>query len=164
MQPGRGVVCRGRVQTVEVDEDLLGHVLRLVSVREDAVGDADDARVLGCEEGFERRLVSVDGGHPARTDVHGHYTSSTTDSPNMTSACEGFASSRAPGDLVLDDPEVRPRQGVDVALEGERPVLGRPLAHVVEPVGDLLRRDPVRLLEDEVGSYVDPPRIVLIAA
>src|SRR6266571_4531161 len=116
MQPRRRVVRRGRVQAVEVDEDLLRHVLRLVPVGEDAVGDAHDACVLGCEESFERRLVSVDGGHPARTDVHGHYTSSTTHRPNMTSARECVAASRAPGDLVLDDPEVRPGEGVDVAL------------------------------------------------
>src|SRR3954471_16815269 len=53
---------------------------------------------------------------------------------------------------------------MDMALEGERPVLGWPLAHVVQPVGDLLGGDPVRLFEHEVRPDVDPPGVVLIAA
>src|SRR5205814_10210343 len=63
------------------------------------------------------------------------------------SAGERLAAAGAARDLVLDDAEVRSRQRVDVALERQRPVLGRPLSHVVEPVGDLLGRHPIRLLQ-----------------
>src|SRR6266446_1553996 len=78
------------------------------------------------------------------------------------SARERFAAARAARDLVLDDAEVSPRQRVDVALEGERPVLGRPLPHVVEAVGDLFCRHPVRFLQHDVGADVDPPWVVLV--
>src|SRR5438067_483877 len=41
-QPGRRVRRLGRVLAMEVDEDLLGHVLGLVGIGEHAVGDRDD--------------------------------------------------------------------------------------------------------------------------
>src|SRR5213080_4497936 len=34
-------------------------------------------RVFGCEKGLERLVFRPDGGHPARTEVHAHYPSST---------------------------------------------------------------------------------------
>src|SRR5438132_12737646 len=43
-----------RMSRVERHEDLLGHVLGLADVTGDAIGDADDARVLRAEEPFER--------------------------------------------------------------------------------------------------------------
>src|SRR6266550_5806987 len=79
------------------------------------------------------------------------------------SAGERLAAAGAARDLVLDDAEVRSRQRVDVALERQRPVLGRPLSHVVEPVGELLGRDPIRVLQHDVGADVDPPGVVLVA-
>src|SRR5206468_7603315 len=82
----------------------------------------------------------------------------------LRSAGEAFATARAARDLVLDDREVGPRQGVDVALESKRPVLGWPFADVVEAVRELFGRDPVRLVEDDVGADVDSPRIVLVPA
>src|SRR5438034_2176843 len=89
---------------------------------------------------------------------------SDTAGAGRPSAGEGFAAARAARDLVLDDREVSPGQGVDMALEGERPVLGRPLAYVVEPVGELFGRHPIGFVQDYVLPDVDAPRIVLIAA
>src|SRR5207248_10974730 len=78
------------------------------------------------------------------------------------SARERFAAARAARDLVLDDAEVSPRQRVDVALECQRPVLGRPFPHIVEAVGDLLGGHPVEFLEHYVGTDVHPPRVILV--
>src|SRR5207247_10708995 len=50
---------------------------------------------------------------------------------------------------------------VEVALEGQFPVLSRPLLDVDEPWADRLRRDPVGLLEDDVGSDLHPPGVIL---
>src|SRR5206468_416955 len=61
VQPSRCVVGRRGVQAVEIDENFLGHVLRLVRIGEDAVGDPDDAPIFGCEKGFERFVVSASG-------------------------------------------------------------------------------------------------------
>src|SRR5579864_2337599 len=74
-----------------------------------------------------------------------------------------FASPRAARDLVLEDRKIGSRQSVDVTLERERPVLGRPLPHVVEAVRELLRRHPVNLLEHDVRPDVDAPRVILVA-
>src|SRR5260370_42705484 len=52
---------------------------------------------------------------------------------------------------------------MNVTMEGKRPVLGWPLPNVVESVGDLLRRDPIDLLEHDVRPDVDSPWIVLVA-
>src|ERR1700730_11281740 len=80
------------------------------------------------------------------------------------SAGERSPPARAAGDLVLYDGEVVARQRVDMPLEGERPVFGRPLSHVVEPVCELLGRNPVRILEDRVRPDVDSPWVVLVSA
>ena len=56
VQPGGGVLGLGRVQAVEVDEDLLRDILGLLGVAQDAVGDAGDAVVLGLEQSLERVL------------------------------------------------------------------------------------------------------------
>src|SRR5439155_372162 len=48
MQPCRRVFRRRRVETVEIDEDFLGHVLRLMRIGEDAIRYPDDAAVFGC--------------------------------------------------------------------------------------------------------------------
>ena len=77
MQPCGRVFRRRRVETVEIDEDFLGHVLRLMRIGEDAIRYPDDAAVFGCEKGLERLVFRPDGGHPARTEVHAHYPSST---------------------------------------------------------------------------------------
>src|SRR5438270_2725742 len=53
---------------------------------------------------------------------------------------------------------------MDVALERQGPVLGWPLANVVEPVRELFGRDPVRVVEHHVEPDVDPPRVVLLPA
>src|SRR5712691_3810536 len=71
---------------------------------------------------------------------------------------------RAPGDLVLDDREIIAGKSVDVALERERPVFGWPLAHIVEAIGQLFRRDPDGVVEDDVGPDVHPPWIVFVAS
>src|SRR5437660_428804 len=49
VQPRRGVLCGRGVKPVEVDEDFLRHVLGLIRVGEDAVGDSHDACIFGCE-------------------------------------------------------------------------------------------------------------------
>src|ERR1700687_3143662 len=53
---------------------------------------------------------------------------------------------------------------MDVPLEGKGPVFGRPLAHIVEAVGQLFGWNPVGLVEDDVRAYVHAPRVVLVAA
>jgi hypothetical protein len=58
------------MQPVEVDEDLLRHVLRLMRVGEDAVGDADDTGVLGPEKRLERLVVSPSHDHSLGAYVH----------------------------------------------------------------------------------------------
>src|SRR5439155_4255329 len=40
MKPRRCVLCRRRVEPVEVDENVLRHVLRLVRIGQDAIRDA----------------------------------------------------------------------------------------------------------------------------
>src|SRR5437763_4081088 len=65
-------------------------------------------------------------------------------------------------ELVLDQLEVLLGELVDVALEGQRPVLGRPLAHVVQPVRQLLGRRPLALVQDAVRLDPDAPGIVLL--
>src|SRR5438128_211809 len=77
MQPRGRVLRSRRMQPVEVDEDLLRHVLGLMRIGEDAVGDPDDAGVFGREEGFEGLLVREalrDRGHPARTQIQAHHS------------------------------------------------------------------------------------------
>src|SRR5258708_39455300 len=64
---------------------------------------------------------------------------------------------RAPGDLVLDDREIIAGKSVDMALERKRPVFGWPLAHIVEAIRQLFRRDPDDVVEDDVGPDVRPP-------
>src|SRR5713226_663347 len=71
----------------------------------------------------------------------------------------------APGDgrdRVFDHGKVVAVEHVDVTLERERPVLGWPLAHVVEAIRDLLGRYPVGLVEQYIRSYVHAPRVVLV--
>src|SRR5438132_14217127 len=68
-----------------------------------------------------------------------------------------------PADLVLDQLEVLLRQLMDMSLEGERPVLGGPFPHVLEPVGQLLGQHPLDLLEDVLGARMHTPRVVLFA-
>jgi hypothetical protein len=58
------------VQAVEVDEDLLRHVFRLISVGEDAVGDGDHTGVFRGKEAFERLVVSSGHAHAPRANVH----------------------------------------------------------------------------------------------
>ena len=55
MQPGGRELCAGRVEPVEVDEDLLGHVLGLVRISQDPVGYAGHPRVFT----FEQRLEGL---------------------------------------------------------------------------------------------------------
>ena len=62
------------MQPVEVDEDFLRDVLRLVRIGEDAVGYPDDACVFGCEKVLERLVIRPDGRHAARSEVHAHYS------------------------------------------------------------------------------------------
>src|SRR5438309_5512458 len=74
VQPRRRVLSRRRMQPVEVDEDFLRDVLRLVRIGEDAVGYPDDACVFGCEKVLERLVVRPDDRHAARSEVHAHYS------------------------------------------------------------------------------------------
>src|SRR6476661_8742002 len=46
-----------------------------------------------------------------------------------------------------------------LALEREPPVLGGPLAHVLEVVLDRLGVHPVLLVEDDLRLRLDPPRV-----
>src|SRR4051794_6591624 len=50
---------------------------------------------------------------------------------------------------------------VKVALEGQLPVLSRPLLDIGEPRTDRVRGDPLRLVEHDVGGDLHPPGIVL---
>jgi hypothetical protein len=45
-----------------------------VHIGEDAVGDADDAAVLGREQGLESLRLRPGDGHPARIEIHRHYS------------------------------------------------------------------------------------------
>src|SRR5262245_54099845 len=74
MEPGRGVFGVRGVQAVEVDEDLLGDVLRLVRIGQDAVGDPDDAAIFGCEKGLEGLGLRAGRGHAAGIETHAHYS------------------------------------------------------------------------------------------
>ncbi len=59
VQPCGGVGGVGPVPAVEVDEDLLGHVLGLGAIGEDAVGDGHHPAVLGEEEPIERSRLGL---------------------------------------------------------------------------------------------------------
>src|ERR1700674_2703920 len=72
VQPCRGVLSTGRMQAVEVDEDLLCHVLGLVLVQEDPVRNPGHPRVLGSEKGFERLVVSTRRRHRSHSEIHAH--------------------------------------------------------------------------------------------
>src|ERR1700694_2746781 len=80
------------------------------------------------------------------------------------SAGEEPPAARAARDLVLDDCEVVAWQRVDMSLEGQGPMLGWPLAHVIETVGEVLGRNPITVLEHNIRTYVHAPRIVFIPA
>src|SRR5262249_47738984 len=79
------------------------------------------------------------------------------------SACDR-AGALQPADLVLDQLEVLLRELVDVALKGERPVLRRPLADVLQPVGEVLGRQPLTILQHRGRLDADSPRILLVTA
>jgi hypothetical protein len=49
------------VESIEIDEGLLGYVLSLVRVRKYAVGDARNPGVLGRKQCFERLFVRLHG-------------------------------------------------------------------------------------------------------
>src|SRR5262249_33726506 len=100
---------------------------------------------------------------PRRTSI----ASSTTDAQAIRTP-RGSARDRAgalqAADLVLDQFEVFLRELVDVALEGERPVLRRPLAHVLQPVGEVLGRQPLTVLQHSGRLDPDAPRVLLVTA
>ena len=62
---------------MEVDENVLRHVFRLVRIGENTVRYPDDASVFGYEKGLECLVVRLRRGHPARPEVHAHCSSST---------------------------------------------------------------------------------------
>ena len=74
VQPRRGVLCGRGVKPVEVDEDFLRHVLGLIRVGEDAVGDSHDACIFGCEKLLERFVVRPESRQAARPEIHAHYS------------------------------------------------------------------------------------------
>src|SRR5439155_4718842 len=112
--------------------------------------------------GRSRSASSVGSNRPRRTST----ARSTTCSQAARTPSGSGATARLhqPGELLLDQAEVLLRKLVQVALEGQRPALGRPLADVFEAVGESLGRHPVHLLGDEVGADVHTPRIILVAA
>src|SRR6202171_6877623 len=85
MQP-RGCVLRARgMEAVEVDEDLLRHVFRLVRVREHAVGYARDSSVFRCEKGLKRLFVRTLRRHVPQPEIYAHCITSTTGAGFVTS-------------------------------------------------------------------------------
>src|SRR5438445_2122733 len=73
VQPRRGGLRRRGVKPVEVDEDFLRHVLSLIRVGEDAVGDSHDACIFGCEKLLERFVVRPESRQAARPELHAHH-------------------------------------------------------------------------------------------
>src|ERR1041385_5740020 len=61
MQPGRRVTGVRGVALIEGDENVLGHVLGLINVADDAVGDRDHAGVLLPEQRLEGRRHGRNG-------------------------------------------------------------------------------------------------------
>src|SRR5207244_2395963 len=76
--------------------------LRLMRIGEDPIRYPDDAAVFGCEKGLERLVFRPDGGHPARTEGHAHYPSSTARCRVVTALAPEMESIRAAEDG--DDP------------------------------------------------------------
>src|SRR5262249_6851571 len=100
---------------------------------------------------------------PRRTSVACSTTSLEAARTPRGSAGDRAGPLQAP-DLVLDQPEVLLRQLVNVALEGEGPVLGRPLADVLQPVRQVLCRQPLVVLQNGAGLDPDAPGVVLLSA
>src|SRR5260370_759426 len=70
VQPGGCVLGAGRMKAMEVDEDLLRHVLGLVLVHQDTVRDACPPPVLGSEKGLQRPPPSTTHRHPPPPTLH----------------------------------------------------------------------------------------------
>src|ERR1700730_1114681 len=77
---------------------------------------------------------------------------------------EGPPTAGAARDLVLDYCEVIAWQRMDMSLECQRPMFGRPLANVIEAVGELFGGNPISVVQKDIRTDVYAPRVVLIAA
>src|SRR5688500_2514359 len=78
-------------------------------------------------------------------------------------ACSGARGSRrcagAGADAALEQPRVRFRHRAELPLEGQVPVPGGPLPDVLQPAGQLDRRDELVLGEHDLGLCLEAPRI-----
>src|SRR5713226_3361448 len=90
--------------------------------------------------GCSARAARARSSGPRRTSPAWPTTHSQAALTPRGSAGDAVPSPRGAGELVLDQLEVGPGQLVQVALEGQGPVLGRPLADVVQAVRQLLRQ------------------------
>src|SRR5438477_8026326 len=153
MEPRGRVIGFRRVQPVEVDEDLLGHVLRFVRVGQNPVRDADDAGVFRCEEGLESGLFRRGGGHPTGTQVHCHCSSSTARRGFMTNEAGGALEERPAPDPGRQEPG-EDEHGVDALAALPLPV------HVakVEKQRELVQRERRTDAEEDGGQAGDPAR------
>src|SRR5262249_53440732 len=115
----------------------------------------------------ETRRAATAPSTPPRGPTRTSGACSTTE-PQAARTPSGSAGDRAgalhAADLVLDQLEVLLRQLVDVALKGQRPVLRRPLADVFQPVGEVLGRQPLTVLENGGRLDADTPGVLLLTA
>ena len=73
MQPRRRELRAGRVQPVEVDENLLGDVFGLVRVGQHPIGYTGDTRVFTFEQRFERLFARFHEVLRGLSEMYTHY-------------------------------------------------------------------------------------------